>query len=69
MTEIRGHCQQGKALWSCDRLGGFFAMGAKGFVKDERRAADLLERACSLGGYACEDARRLRERLGVEDLR
>jgi uncharacterized protein len=61
-------CAQGDGL-ACDRLGGFYAVGAKGFAKDERRAADLLERACALGGYACDDAKRLRERFGVEGLR
>ena len=61
-------CSQGDGL-ACDRLGGFYTVGAKGFVKDERRAVDLLERACALGGFACDEARKLRERFGIEDLR
>lgn len=58
-------CAQGDGL-ACDRIGGFYAMGAKGFARQERRAADLLERACALGGYACDEARRLREKFGVD---
>lgn len=61
-------CAQGDGL-SCDRLGGFLAVGGKGFVKDEPRAVELLERACSIGARACDEARRLREKIGVSDLR
>ena len=51
---------------ACDRLGGFYAVGAKGFTQDERLAADRFERACSLAGRACEQAQRIRERIGIE---
>ena len=51
---------------ACDRLGGFFAVGAKGFPKDEQRAVNLFELACSFGGFACDEARRLRERFGID---
>lgn len=61
-------CSLGDAQ-SCDRLGGFLTLGTKGFVKDERRAADLLERACAQGGVACDEARKLREKLGLDDLK
>jgi TPR repeat protein len=60
-------CSQGDGL-SCDRLGGFLAVGGKGFTKDEPRAVELLERACSLGAHACDEAKRLREKVGVSDL-
>lgn len=61
-------CTQKDGL-ACDRLGGFYAVGAKGFPKDERRAANLFELSCSYGGFACDEARRLREVVGIEDLR
>lgn len=60
-------CSLGDAQ-SCDRLGGFYALGAKGFGKDEKRASDLLERACAQGGLACDEARKLREKLGLDEL-
>lgn len=58
-------CDGGDAL-ACHRLGGFFANGAKGFAHDDRRAVALLERACTLGGHACEQAKRLRDALATE---
>jgi hypothetical protein len=58
-------CERGDGL-ACDRLGGFYALGSKGFTKDESLAADRFERACSLAGRACEDAQRMRERIGIE---
>lgn len=61
-------CSLGDAQ-SCDRLGGFLALGAKGFGKDEKRAADLLERACVVGALACDEARKLREKLGLDELK
>src|SRR5207253_2920375 len=53
-------CDGGDGL-ACHRLGGFFAMGVKGFPHDDRRAAGLYERACTSGGHACDEAKRLRE--------
>jgi hypothetical protein len=58
-------CDRGDGL-ACDRLGGFFSLGTKGFPKDERHAADRFERACALAGRACDEARRLREKIGFD---
>src|SRR5438067_6670257 len=58
-------CEGADAL-ACYRLGGFYATGSKGFPRDELRAAELFERACTEGGQACAEARALREKLGVE---
>jgi hypothetical protein len=33
--------------------------------KDDERAADLLDRACAAGGERCEEAQKLREKVGV----
>ncbi|MEP7120822.1 MAG: tetratricopeptide repeat protein, partial [Byssovorax sp.] len=34
--------------------------------KDEARAADLLDKACAAGGERCEEAQKLREKVGVQ---
>ena len=58
-------CEGADAL-ACYRLGVFYASGSRGFMKDERRAVQLFERACAEGGQACAEARELREKLGVD---
>lgn len=58
-------CEGADAL-ACHRLGGFYATGSKGFPRDDLRAVELLERACTEGGQACAEARALREKIGVD---
>jgi len=55
-SDCRAQCDRGSAP-SCTRLGYLLAHGEAGFLRDDRQALTLYERACSAGRRCGEDDR------------